>query len=70
MALIYSFAFGTLIQRAPRGGAPFVIFFLAGTSVWQVMNSNWMKAGHVIVRNINLMSQVKLSVIARYCSNC
>jgi len=63
MTLIYSFAFGSLIGRAPRGGAPFVIFFLAGTSVWQQINGNWMKSGHLVVRNIGLLSQVKVAPI-------
>ncbi len=30
--LIYTFAFGTLLGRNPRGGVPFVLFFLAGTT--------------------------------------
>lgn len=62
--LIYTFAFGTLIGQKPRGGVPFVLFFLAGTSIWQFINSNWMKAGNIIVGNLGLMSQVKVSAEA------
>jgi ABC-type polysaccharide/polyol phosphate export permease len=62
--LIYTFAFGTLIGRQPRGGVPFILFFLAGTTVWQFISSNWMQAGNLIVKNNNLMSQVKTSAEA------
>lgn len=62
--LIYTFAFGTLIGQVPRGGVPFVLFFLAGTSIWQFINTNWMKAGNIIVGNLGLMSQVKVSAEA------
>lgn len=62
--LIYTLVFGTLLGRNARGGVPFIIFFLAGTSVWQFMNNNWMQASNIIVRNINLMSQVKISAEA------
>ena len=62
--LIYTLVFGTLIGRTPRGGVPFILFFLAGISVWQFMNTNWMQAGNIIVKNVSLMSQVKLSAEA------
>ncbi len=62
--LIYTLVFGPLIGRNPRGGVPFILFFLAGISVWQFINTNWMQAGSLIVRNVTLMSQVKISAEA------
>jgi lipopolysaccharide transport system permease protein len=62
--LIYTLVFGTLLGRNPRGDVPFILFFLAGTSVWQFMNNNWMQASNIVVKNINLMSQVKISAEA------
>ena len=62
--LIYTFVFGSLIGRNPRGGVPFILFFLAGTSIWQFINNNWMQAGNIVVKNMGLMSQVKVSAEA------
>lgn len=61
---IYTFAFSTLLNRQPRGGAPFVLFFLAGTTVWQFITSAWMQAGQLMVKNAGLLSQVKISAEA------
>jgi len=62
--LIYTFAFGTLLGQSPRGDVPFILFFLAGLTTWTFINNNWMQSGHLIVKNIHLMDQIKISAEA------
>ena len=59
LTLIYTAVFTTLIPRKPREGVPFILFFLAGTTVWQFFSSNVMQAGLLLIRHLGLMSQVK-----------
>ena len=58
MTLIYTFIFGSFFDRKPRGGVPFILFFLAGMTVWQYISTCTMTAGNMYVRNIRLMSQI------------
>ena len=59
LTLIYSAVFTTLIPRNPREGVPFILFFLAGTTIWQFFSSSIMQSGLLLIRHLGLMSQVK-----------
>ncbi|MEJ2487781.1 MAG: ABC transporter permease [Anaerolineales bacterium] len=46
--------------RPPKGEVPFILFFLGGITTWSFINNNWMQSGHMIVKHIDLLDQVKL----------
>ena len=39
--LVYAFIFSALLDRPPRGDVPFIIFYLAGISTWQLLHAGW-----------------------------
>ena len=59
ITIIYTIVFSELLQRPPAGGVPFSLFFLSGLTVWQLINSTWMKSSLIVVSQIRLMSQIK-----------
>lgn len=59
MTVIYSVVFSWVLNRAPRGGVPFINFFLAGMIMWLSFNNTMMRSTTLIAQNVNLMGQVK-----------
>ena len=59
--LIYTLIFSVLFNRPPRGGVPFIIFYLSGITIWQFINGNLMQAGPMMVRYSRLQFNVKVS---------
>jgi lipopolysaccharide transport system permease protein len=59
-AVVYSFAFGSLLgARTPRGGVPFICFYLSGIVLWQLFQSSVSRSIRSIVGKINLMTEVR-----------
>lgn len=61
VTFIYTFVFSGLLNRQPRGGVPFVIFFLSGLTVWELIANSLMQASTSLVSKIRLMSQINFS---------
>ena len=59
MTLVYSFLFSFLLNRSPRGGVPFIAFFLSGMIVWIFFNNSLFRSTTLIVQNANLIEQVQ-----------
>lgn len=59
MTLIYSLVFSLVVNRAPRGGVPFVNFFLSGMILWISFNNTILKSATLIAQKVNLMGQIK-----------
>ena len=59
-AAIYTIAFNYLLGAPPpRGGVPFLSFYLSGMVPWQLINDCLMESGHIIVSDIELMTQIR-----------
>lgn len=73
-ALIYTFFFSLMLDAPTRDNLPFVLFYLSGLTTWQLINSSWMKAGSLMLRNGILLSNVSVSaeaiVITEFLENC
>jgi lipopolysaccharide transport system permease protein len=61
MALIYTLAFSEFLGiRSPRGGVPFVSFFLSGVVIWLLFARSVTSGTVLILNNRGLLSQVVL----------
>ena len=72
MTLIYAFAFGTILGvRAPRGGVPFICFFISGVTIWTFFSSCITLSHSSVVSNIGMMTQIRFPreavVLVRFC---
>lgn len=59
MTLVYSFLFSMLLNKRPRGGVPFITFFLSGMILWVFLNNAVLRSTTLIVQNSNLIGQVQ-----------
>lgn len=57
--LVYTAVFSLILARKPRGGVPFVLFFLSGMILWQFFSSALIKASTLMNSKINTISQIK-----------
>lgn len=59
MTGIYSLVFSLVFNRGPRGGVPFINFFLSGMILWLSFNGTIMQSTGVIAQKVGLMGQTK-----------
>jgi len=59
MTLVSSMVFSFILDRRPRGGVPYIIFFLSGNILWQLFNGGISNSTHLIVKAANLIAQIK-----------
>jgi len=58
--MVYTLAFGELLRaRPPRGGVPFICFYLSGIVFWKFFSSCITKSLRSIISNIGLMTEVR-----------
>ncbi|HND96715.1 MAG TPA: ABC transporter permease, partial [Chitinophagaceae bacterium] len=58
-ALIYTAVFGFILDRKPRGDAPFVLFFLSGMILWNFFSNAMVRSATLMNSKINTISQIK-----------
>jgi len=57
---VYSLVFGDFLGvREPRGGVPFICFYLSGIVVWHLFQDNVAGSNRIILSDLNLMTQVR-----------
>lgn len=61
MTFVYSIVFALLLNRQPRGGAPYISFFLSGMILWTFFSNSLTQATNLIATKANLISQIKFS---------
>lgn len=61
MTFLYSIVFVLLLNRKPRGGVPYISFFLSGMILWQFFSNSLIKATSLIAAKANLIFQIKFS---------
>ena len=59
MTAIYSLVFSWVLDNKPRGGVPFVNFFLAGMIVWLSFNGVIMRSTTIVSQKISLIGQIQ-----------
>jgi ABC-type polysaccharide/polyol phosphate export permease len=60
MTLVYTIAFSELLGiRGPRGGIPFVSFYLTGITLWHLFNSGVSSSSLIIQRQMSLINQAQ-----------
>jgi ABC-type polysaccharide/polyol phosphate export permease len=59
MTFVYSIVFTLLLNRQPRGGVPYVSFFLSGMILWTFFSNSLTQATNLIAAKANLISQTK-----------
>ncbi len=58
-ALIYTAVFGFILDRKPRGDAPFVLFFLSGMILWNFFSNAMVRSATLMNSKIITISQIK-----------
>lgn len=59
MTIMYSLVFSLVLNRSPRGGVPFVNFFLSGMVLWLSFSGSIIRSTTLVAGKANLMGQIQ-----------